>query len=44
MMQINSDTITSPNRFPPLQNYELSKSEDDNTTYPPKKYYDNCNT
>ena len=30
MTQINSDTITLPNRFSPLQNYELSKSKDDN--------------
>ena len=30
MTQINSDTITSPNRFSLLQNYELSKSKDDN--------------
>ena len=30
IVQTNSDTITSPNRFSQLQNYELSKSEDDN--------------
>ena len=30
IVQINSDTITSPNRFSQLQNYELSKNEDDN--------------
>ena len=30
MTQIESDTITSPNRFSPLQNYDLSKSKDDN--------------
>ena len=30
IVQINSDTITSPNRFSQLQNYELSKSKDDN--------------
>ena len=30
MTQINSDTIAPPNRFSPLQNYELSKSKDDN--------------
>ena len=28
--QISSDTRTSPNRFSPLQNYELSKSKDHN--------------
>ena len=28
--QISSDTITPPNRFSPLQNYELSKSKDHN--------------
>ena len=35
MTQINSDTITSLNRFSPLQNYELRKSKEDyneNTT------------
>lgn len=30
LMQITSETITSPNRFSPLQNYELSKSNDNN--------------
>ena len=30
MVQINSDAITSPNRFSQLQNYELSKKKDDN--------------
>ena len=30
LTKINSDTITSPNRFSPLQNYELSKSKNDN--------------
>ena len=29
-MQINKDIITSPNGFSPSQNYELSKSKDDN--------------
>ena len=30
IVQINSDTIASPNRFSQLKNYELSKSKDDN--------------
>ena len=30
IVQINSDTITLPNRFSQLKNYELSKSKGDN--------------
>ena len=44
MTQINSDTITSPNRFSPLQNHELSKSKDDDNENTTTNFECNSNT
>ena len=42
--QINSDTITSPNRFSSLQNYEVSKSKDNNNENTTTKFEYNSST